>query len=68
MDGKLKGNRMPVLKGKLSARMTSDNPYDGPYIITPNRNTQVLNTMGYTMTADVVVNPITSNYWLVTWN
>lgn len=68
MDGKLKGNRMPVLKGKLSARMTSDNPYDGPYIITPNRNTQVLNTMGYTMTADVVVNPIPSNYGLVTWN
>jgi hypothetical protein len=43
-------------------------PYDGPYEVTPSRETQTLGTNGKQATADIVVNPIPSNYGLVTWN
>ena len=68
MIGKLKDADIPVLKGKLSMRAISDEPYVGPYIVTPNRSIQTLNTMGHAMSADIRVNPIPSNYGLVTWN
>ena len=42
--------------------------FDGPYIVTPNRSTQILNTSGRIMISDVKINPIPSNYGLVTWN
>lgn len=45
-----------------------DDPYDGPYEVTPTRQTQILQTDGKTMTADVVVNPIPQNYGLITYN
>ena len=43
-------------------------PYDGPYNVTPTRETQVLATRGHRMGADVTVDPIPSNYGLITWN
>lgn len=42
--------------------------YRGPYEVTPTSETQVLPTEGKRMTADVVVNPIPSNYGLITWD
>lgn len=46
----------------------SPDPYVGAYEATPTQSTQVFNTSGMTMSADFVVNPIPSNYGLITWN
>ena len=43
-------------------------PYDGAYEVTPSRQTQVLPTAFKNLSQNIVVNPIPSNYGLVTWN
>ena len=43
-------------------------PYEGPTTVTPNGETQTLSTRGKTMASDVTVNPIPSNYGLITWD
>ena len=43
-------------------------PYEGEYTITPSAETQVLATRNLRMTGDITVNPIPSNYGLITWN
>lgn len=42
--------------------------YEGDYNVTPNLETQILPTEGLAMWHDVVVNPIPSNYGLITWD
>lgn len=42
--------------------------YIGEYEVTPSSETQTLDTTGKRMTRPVVVNPIPSNYGLITWN
>ena len=42
--------------------------YDGTAEITPSNQAQVLQTSGKAVTRNIVVNPIPSNYGLVTWN
>ena len=42
--------------------------YTGTYEVTPSDQTQTLSTNGKKMAADVVVNPIPSNYGLITWD
>lgn len=42
--------------------------YTGSYEVTPSSQTQTLPTSGLMMTGNVVVNPIPSNYGLITWN
>ena len=42
--------------------------YDGPTEVTPSAETQVLLTNQYAMRSNIVVNPIPSNYGLITWN
>lgn len=42
--------------------------YTGEYEVTPTQQTQTLLTEGLKMTANVVVNPIPSNYGLITYN
>ena len=41
--------------------------YQGAYTVTPTQQTQTLPTEGLMMTQDVTVNPIPSNYGLITW-
>lgn len=43
-------------------------PYTGETVITPTQETQVLATTGLMIPTDIVVNPIPSNYGLITWN
>ena len=43
-------------------------PYTGEYEVTPNLEIQVLNTNGKSMRNNVTINPIPSNYGLITWN
>lgn len=42
--------------------------YNGTYTVTPTQETQILATKNYKMTDNVTVNPIPSNYGLITWN
>lgn len=42
--------------------------HGGPYEVTPTNSTQVIPTSGLLMTDDFKVNPIPSNYGLITWN
>ena len=43
-------------------------PYEGSLVVTPSDETQTLATTGKTMLRDVTVNPIPSNYGLITWD
>ncbi len=42
--------------------------YDGPYEATPSRETQTLGTENLMMARNVTINPIPSNYGLITYN
>ena len=42
--------------------------YDGPYEVTPTAETQTLDTEDKVLAQSVVINPIPSNYGLITWN
>lgn len=42
--------------------------YTGKTEVTPSRETQILNTAGLVVNQNIKVNPIPSNYGLITWN
>lgn len=42
--------------------------YTGSYEFTPNDTTQIIGITGMTATQDITINPIPSNYGLITWN
>lgn len=44
------------------------NPYTGAYSWTPTTNQQTISINGKTATDDIVIDPIPSNYGLITWN
>ena len=43
-------------------------PYEGAYEATPTQETQTFATSGKVMRGDFVVQPIPSNYGLITWD
>ena len=42
--------------------------YTGKTEVTPNQETQILNTAGLVVNKNIKVNPIPSNYGKITWN
>ena len=42
--------------------------YSGATTVTPTRQTQVLSTGGFALAENITINPIPSNYGLITWN
>lgn len=44
------------------------NAYTGDYVVTPTDEEIILETANKIMTDNVIVNPIPSNYGLITWN
>ena len=42
--------------------------YTGQIAVTPSAETQILPTINRTVTDNIVINPIPSNYGLITWN
>ena len=56
------------LNMEVEARYSPNPMYDGEYEVTPTGETQTLYTTGRTMAENVVINPIPSNYGLITWN
>jgi len=43
-------------------------PYEGPYEFTPTQETQTVAINGKTAHQDITINPIPSNYGLITWD
>lgn len=43
-------------------------PYEGEYIVTPNENTQTLETRGKRLAQNVIVEPIPSNYGRISYS
>lgn len=43
-------------------------PYEGSYTITPTTSAQILQTENLRMTDNLTIEPIPSNYGLITWN
>ena len=56
----------PAIKGDVKVPITSY--FDGAYEITPKTETQTISIKGKTALEDIVVNPIPSNYGLITWD
>lgn len=42
--------------------------YTGPYEVTPSAETQTLETDSLYMRDNIVINPVPSNYGLITWD
>ena len=62
-------NSVEVSFGVSTQIVTSTVPdYDGPYEFTPSPELQTIETNGFRMTDNVTINPIPSNYGLITWN
>ena len=57
-----------ALRASLSVPEFISVYYEGDYSVTPSAETQVLQTMGLAMRQDMTINPIPSNYGLITWN
>ena len=45
-----------------------NDPYPGPYEFTPAAVAQTIEVAGLTPTDNIIINPIPSNYGLITWN
>lgn len=43
-------------------------PYTGSYVFTPTQSTQIIEIENKRATADITINPIPSNYGLITWD
>lgn len=52
---------------KTPSQIGVDN-YEGDYVVTPSNEAQILNTNHLRMMQNVTINPIPSNYGLITWN
>lgn len=42
--------------------------YDGDVEFTPSEETQIVSTQGTALLSNITINPIPSNYGLITWN
>lgn len=65
LSGTLSGEN--TISGELAPFKPSGN-YHGETVVTPSSETQVLETAGKTLKDDITINPIPSNYGLITWN
>lgn len=70
LDGELSLNiPMDGEVGTVTKVVEHDLPtYTGETVITPSTAEQVLNTADKVVTRNIVINPIPSNYGLITWN
>lgn len=66
LRGQLSGGG--TLNGALQRGSGMLPPYEGSYEVTPTQSTQILNTENRSTMQDIVINPIPSNYGLITWD
>ena len=60
-------NKTASLEGSVS-RISTANNYTGEYEATPSKETQVLLTENKVLAQNITINPIPSNYGLITWD
>ncbi len=53
---------------EVTAGVSADEEYFGPYSVTPSDVEQVMKTAQKIASKDIVVNPIPSNYGKIGWN
>ena len=58
----------PPLSGTVNTAGATIPGYEGEYIVTPQAAEQILLTKDTMLVQNIVVNPIPSNYGLITWN
>ena len=70
LDGELSLNiPMDGEVGTVTKVVEHDLPtYTGETVVPPSTSEQVLNTADKVVTRNIVINPIPSNYGLITWN
>lgn len=67
LSGKISG--IGEVKGTITIGGAHDWPeYDGPCEVTPTDEVQELNTAEKVLLSNIIINPIPSNYGLITWN
>lgn len=67
ISGSLSGSQ--TIAGNLTIPSAILPPsYEGDYEVTPTQQTQTLATDSLYMRGNVTINPIPSNYGLITWN
>lgn len=65
----LSTNPLKTSTGTPVARVFVERPvYEGATEITPSEEAQVLQTNNFRMTDNITINPIPSNYGLITWD
>lgn len=52
----------------VGAEVYGPTPYTGPVTVIPSQGTQVLGTAGTMLLSDITVEPIPSNFGLITWD
>lgn len=67
MSGKL--TPQVTMRGKMTIPpITGGSPYTGSYEFTPTNEEQVIPILGMVAMKNITINPIPSNYGLITWN
>lgn len=67
ISGSLSGSQ--TISGELTIPQAILPPsYEGEYEVTPSDETQTLDTDSLYMRGNITINPIPSNYGLITWN
>ena len=77
-DGKLNIG-LPAVSGGINIQRAAEmgivtrvheapQPYSGDVVITPSEEEQVLQTIHHTLLSNITINPIPSNYGLITWD
>lgn len=70
-SGQLSGflSATQTITGQLTVPQYVTPPaYTGPYEVTPSGAEQVLETDTFYMNSNIVINPVPSNYGLITWD
>lgn len=62
------GSRMLIQGNVINGGAKSLPAYTGSYTVTPSQTEQILLTDEMRMTGNITVEPIPSNYGLITWN
>ena len=62
------GNADVTTGSPIIREIVGGEPYEGEYTVTPTSETQTLPTNGKLLARNVTINPIPSNYGLITWN
>lgn len=69
MNITIKPQKLAITTGKQIAREYVEVlPYEGEYEVTATNEIQILPTRNLRMTADLLINPIPSNYGRIDWN